>query len=128
MNDRLSDRIVFVVIFLLLAAAAVCIDAPTHLLPPPSKLFAKARTHIPLHPAVTPLILARFQVLSSLAPPPPQSNPVPSAADGKPRTAAAAASSTVQSDAASVVAPSHIGMASSWELDLLLQHFMRLSK
>jgi hypothetical protein len=82
------------------------------------------------HPCVLPLMLACSQVLGSLAPPPPHIHSAPNAAvDGKPRSAAAAAASNAQSDVASSVASPVIGVvASSWELDLLLQHFMRVSK
>ncbi len=68
------------------------------------------------------------QVLSSLAPPALLSQPAPDSGDVQPRSSAAASvSSNAQSSISSSVT-SHIGMSSSWELDLLLQHFMRVSK
>jgi hypothetical protein len=74
--------------------------------------------------------MARLQVLNSLAPPPKQN---PSAQDTagenvKNRLASAASAvSIAQFDALPSVMSSN-GTSSSWELDMLLQHFMRMSK
>ena len=74
--------------------------------------------------------LAQPQVLNSLAPPPKQ---IPSAQDTagenvKNSFASAASAVTIaQFDALPSVMSSN-GTSSSWELDMLLQHFMRVSK
>ena len=93
--------------------------------PPPSCSLRSGLECLPISTFI-PLTLARTQVLSSLAPPPPHDHSAADAAgDGKPLSAAAAAVASISHrDPPS----SPVGMSSTWELELLLQHFMRVQK
>ncbi len=74
-------------------------------------------------------VLTQRQVLNSLAPPPPQSPLAQSTAgDGKVVSASAAAAACIAQIGALPPVTSSMETSSAWELDLLLQHFMRLSK